>query len=146
MERSSNFDNFFTHLKPFTEGFWDIANPYKLFASKYMRYDDMFLSCLMICHANHGADKKCAGSRSYISIHLFLKFSNSSIFICLFFVFWNLNTVLTKKHKISVMWNKTKITIQEVQKHGKLEEASTAYHQEPHIISKLLIRFVLSRI
>ena len=36
------------------------------------------------------------------------------------------------------MLNKTKITLQEVQKRGKLEEASTAYHREPHILSKLL--------
>ena len=41
---------------------------------------------------------------------------------------------------------KTKITLQEARKCGKLEEASTAYHQEPRIISNLLIRFVLSRI
>ena len=38
------------------------------------------------------------------------------------------------------------MTLQEVRKRGKLEEASTAYHRVPHIISKLLIRFVLSRI
>ena len=30
------------------------------------------------CHANLGADKKWAGSSSYISIDLFLKFSNIS--------------------------------------------------------------------
>ena len=36
--------------------------------------------------------------------------------------------------------------LQEVRKRGKLEEASTAYHPEPHITSKLLIRFALSRI
>ena len=29
------------------------------------------------CHANSGADQKCAGSGSYISIHLILKFSNT---------------------------------------------------------------------
>ena len=29
-------------------------------------------------HANPGADKKRAGSSSYISMHLFLKFSNTS--------------------------------------------------------------------
>ena len=44
------------------------------------------------------------------------------------------------------MSNKTKITLQEVRKRGKLEEASTAYHQEPHTISKLLIQFALNRI
>ena len=33
-----------------------------------------------------------------------------------------------------------------MRKRGKLEEASTAYHQEPHIIPKLVIRFVLSQI
>ena len=38
------------------------------------------------------------------------------------------------------------MTLQEVRKRGKLEEASTAYHREPHIISNLLIRFVLSQI
>ena len=43
MKRSLNFNNLFTHLKPFTGNFWDIAHPYKLFASKYMRYDDMIL-------------------------------------------------------------------------------------------------------
>ena len=31
------------------------------------------------CHANPGADKKWAGSSLYISIHLFLKFSNTSV-------------------------------------------------------------------
>ena len=67
------------------------------------------------------------------------------LFVCLFFAFWNINTVLTSKHTISVTWNKTKITLQEVRKRGKLEEASMAYHREPHIISKLL-RFVLIRI
>ena len=67
-------------------------------------------------------------------------------YFILFFVFWNINTVLTEKHTISVTWNKTKITLQEARKRGKPEEASTGYHQEPHIISKLLIRFVLSRI
>ena len=41
---------------------------------------------------------------------------------------------------------KTKIALQEVQKRGKLEEASEAHHREPHIISKLLKRFALSRI
>ena len=30
------------------------------------------------CHANPGADKKRAGSSSYISVHLFQKFSNTS--------------------------------------------------------------------
>ena len=30
------------------------------------------------CHANPGANKKGAGSSLYISIHLFLKFSNTS--------------------------------------------------------------------
>ena len=30
------------------------------------------------CHANPGADKRWAGSSSYISVHLFLKFSNTS--------------------------------------------------------------------
>ena len=30
------------------------------------------------CHDNPGADKKYAGSSSYISKHLFLKFSNTS--------------------------------------------------------------------
>ena len=30
------------------------------------------------CHANPGADKKRAGSSLYISIHLFLKYSNKS--------------------------------------------------------------------
>ena len=30
------------------------------------------------CHANPGADKKWAGSSLYISIHLFLIFSNTS--------------------------------------------------------------------
>ena len=30
------------------------------------------------CHANPGADKKSFGSSSYISIHLFIKFSNTS--------------------------------------------------------------------
>ena len=30
------------------------------------------------CHTNPGADRKWAGSSSYISIHLFLKFSNTS--------------------------------------------------------------------
>ena len=30
------------------------------------------------CHANIGADKKWAGSSSYISRHLFLKFSKTS--------------------------------------------------------------------
>ena len=30
------------------------------------------------CHANAGADKKCAGSSSYFSMHLFQKFSNTS--------------------------------------------------------------------
>ena len=30
------------------------------------------------CHANPGADRKCAGSNSYISMHVFLNFSNTS--------------------------------------------------------------------
>ena len=44
------------------------------------------------------------------------------------------------------MQNKTKITLQEPKEHSELEEVTTAYLREPHIISKLLIRFVLSRI
>ena len=36
----SNLDNFFIHLKSLTSIFWDIPHPYKLFASKYIRYDD----------------------------------------------------------------------------------------------------------
>ena len=35
-----NFD-FSTHLKPFTGNFRDIAYPYKLLASKCIKYDDM---------------------------------------------------------------------------------------------------------
>ena len=62
------------------------------------------------------------------------------IIICWFLVFWNINTVLTKNHTISVTRNKTKITLQEVRKRGKLKEASRAYHQELHVISTLLIR------
>ena len=37
---SLNLDKFFTHVKPFTGNFRDIAHPYKLLASKYARYDD----------------------------------------------------------------------------------------------------------
>ena len=41
---------------------------------------------------------------------------------------------------------KIKITLQEVRKRGKLEEYSTDFHRKlPHIISKLLIAFVLSQ-
>ena len=29
------------------------------------------------CHANPGADRKCAGSSSYISMYVFLNFSNT---------------------------------------------------------------------
>ena len=36
--------------------------------------------------------------------------------------------------------------MQEAQKHGKLEEAPTTYRRKSHVISKLLVRFVLSRI
>ena len=116
-------DKFFTYLKPFRGIFWDIAHQYKLFASKYIRYDDMIsllkffiyllfaLAYLCIawqipplipfstinstsisvnnsyftfvffkyaCHANPGADKKWAGSSSYISIQLSLNFSKTS--------------------------------------------------------------------
>ena len=112
-----------TYSKPFTGGFWDIAHPCKLVASKYWIYDDsLFLSYFFIyllfafaylciarhilprvlfsaisnisilvnnsistslflkqgCHTNPGADKNWAGSSSYISIHFFLKFSNTS--------------------------------------------------------------------
>ena len=41
MNLSLNLDKFYTQLKPFTSNFWDIAHSYKLFASKYIRYDDM---------------------------------------------------------------------------------------------------------
>ena len=41
MNRSSNLDSFFTHLKLVKGSFIDIAHPYKLFASKYIRYYDM---------------------------------------------------------------------------------------------------------
>ena len=41
MNISLNLDKFFTHLKPFTGNFCDIAYPYKLLASKYVRYDDV---------------------------------------------------------------------------------------------------------
>ena len=45
MKSSLNSDNFFIHLKPFTGNFCGIAHSYKLFACKYIRYDDsMFLS------------------------------------------------------------------------------------------------------
>ena len=40
------------------------------------------------------------------------------------------------------MLNKIRITLQEVPKLEKLQEPSTAYHQEQKIISKLLIRLV----
>ena len=30
------------------------------------------------CHLNPGPDRKCAGSSSYISIHVFLNLSNTS--------------------------------------------------------------------
>ena len=33
---------------------------------------------MQACHANPGANKKLAGSSPYISIHLSLKFSNTS--------------------------------------------------------------------
>ena len=37
--------NILTHLKSFTGNFSDIAPPYKLFTSQYLRYDDfLFLS------------------------------------------------------------------------------------------------------
>ena len=49
MKRSLNFNNLFTHLKPFTGNFWGIAHPYKLFASKYMRWwYDPFIAILHI--------------------------------------------------------------------------------------------------
>ena len=124
---------FFTHLKPSRGNFWNIAHRYKLFASKYISYDDslelssaelhlislsqfviyllsalaylcitwhiprrMFFSTIskisilvnnskstsvffkQACHANPGVAKKWARSSSYISIHLFLKISNTS--------------------------------------------------------------------
>ena len=122
MKLSLNWDKLFTHLKPLTGNFWDIAHPYKLLASKCIRYDDMIsllyfyiyllfaLAYLCIawqipplilfptirsisifvnksnstffffnyaCHANPGADKKGAGSSSYISVYLSLKFSKT---------------------------------------------------------------------
>ena len=40
---------FFFCLKPFTGNIWNVVHPYKLFASKYTRYDDsLFLSWLVI--------------------------------------------------------------------------------------------------
>ena len=47
MKSSLNSDNldFSTYLNPFTGHFWDIAHPYKLFATKCTIYDDsLFLS------------------------------------------------------------------------------------------------------
>ena len=45
MNLSLNFNGFCTHLKAFKGNFRDITHPYKLFASKYIKYDDsMFLS------------------------------------------------------------------------------------------------------
>ena len=44
MKPSLNWDKVFTHLKPFTGNFWDIAHPYKFLVSKYGRYDDMVSS------------------------------------------------------------------------------------------------------
>ena len=38
-----NLDRSFSHLKPFTGNFLDITYPYKLFASKYIKYDDSML-------------------------------------------------------------------------------------------------------
>ena len=38
------------------------------------------------------------------------------------------------------------MTLKKARKCGKLEKDCTAYHREPHMISKLLIKFVLSRI
>ena len=117
------FSYLFTNLEPFTGNVWDIVRPYKLFASKYMRYDNwvelhsaelrsMFFLQLFIyllftylciawhiplrmsfsatsnisilvnnsnstsvffkqaCQINPGADRKWAGSSSYISMHL----------------------------------------------------------------------------
>ena len=43
MNLSSNFDSFSAHLKPFAGNFLDISHQYKLFASKYIRYDDSML-------------------------------------------------------------------------------------------------------
>ena len=43
MKLSLNFNKCFTHLKPFIGSFCDIAHPYKLFASKYMRYVVMII-------------------------------------------------------------------------------------------------------
>ena len=42
MKPSSNL-NTFLYIKPITDNFGDIPHPYKLFASKYMRDDLMFL-------------------------------------------------------------------------------------------------------
>ena len=53
----------------------------------------------------------------------------------LFFIFWNINTVLIQRYTISVTWNKTKIILQEARKCGKFEEASMAYHREPQKLS-----------
>ena len=41
------FGYIFFHLKPFTSTSWDIAHPYKLFASKYMR---VFMISMMILY------------------------------------------------------------------------------------------------
>ena len=71
--------------------------------------------------------------------------------ICLFvcfsiFYFREQRYSSNMKMTIYVTWNKTKITLQEARKRRKLEEASTASYPKPHVISRLLIRFILSRI
>ena len=43
IKHSLNLWMFSSHSKPFTGTFWDIAHPYKLFASKYISYDDSML-------------------------------------------------------------------------------------------------------
>ena len=45
MKSSLNSDVPSTHLKLPKGNFWDIAHPYKLFTSNYLRYDDsLFMS------------------------------------------------------------------------------------------------------
>ena len=45
----------------------------------YYHYEHQYQSIIffkVVCHANLGAERKTAGSSSYISMHLFQKFSN----------------------------------------------------------------------
>ena len=91
------------------------------------------LTASFVEHLKEKREIQYASISIFIIQHLVERSGSCYYFLFVhFFVFWNINKT---KHAISVTWNKTKITLQEVRMRGKLQGVSTAYHREPHSIS-----------